>query len=97
MPSAARIHDMHQCPQVNVNSVPHVGGPVLGPGAATVLIGGVTAAVLGDNLLCNGPADTIIKGSATVLFEGKPAARAGDLTAHGGSIVTGIPTVEIGG
>src|SRR5512137_1539801 len=28
---------------------------------------------------------------------GKPAARLGDMTAHGGSIVVGLPTVLIGG
>jgi uncharacterized Zn-binding protein involved in type VI secretion len=35
-------------------------------------------------------------GSTTVLIGGQPAARMGDLTAHGGSIVTGLPTVLIG-
>ena len=34
---------------------------------------------------------------ATVLIGGKPAARIGDSTAHGGSIVLGFPTVLIGG
>ncbi len=33
----------------------------------------------------------------TVKIGGKPAARMGDPTAHGGSIVTGLPTVNIGG
>jgi len=36
-------------------------------------------------------------GSATVMFGGKPAARLGDITAHGGSIIAGDPTVMIGG
>ena len=35
-------------------------------------------------------------GSATVLIGGQPAARMGDMTAHGGSIVIGFPTVMIG-
>ncbi|MEL7251505.1 MAG: PAAR domain-containing protein, partial [Bacteroidota bacterium] len=39
----------------------------------------------------------IIKGSATVMINGKPAARMGDTTDHGGSIVAGLPTVMIGG
>jgi uncharacterized Zn-binding protein involved in type VI secretion len=30
------------------------------------------------------------------LIGGKPAARVGDTTAHGGSIVVGLPTVLIG-
>jgi uncharacterized Zn-binding protein involved in type VI secretion len=55
------------------------------------------AAVVGDMCVCAGPPDTIIKGSATVMIGGKPAARMGDSTAHGGSIVNGCPTVMIGG
>ena len=97
MPSAARISDMHTCPMVNPGGAPHVGGPVVGPGAATVLIGGMPAAVVGDLLVCAGPPDTIVKGSATVLIAGKPAARQGDLTSHGGVIVAGCATVQIGG
>lgn len=97
MPAAARIGDMHTCPQVNPGPVPHVGGPIVAPGVPTVFIGGQPAAVVGDLLTCVGPPDTIVKGSATVLIGGKPAARQGDLTAHGGVIVTGIPTVMIGG
>ncbi len=97
MPSAARISDLHTCPMVNPGGVPHVGGPVVGPGAATVMIGGMPAAVVGDMLVCTGPPDTIVKGSATVLIGGKPAARQGDLTSHGGVIVAGHPTVQIGG
>ena len=77
--------------------MPHVGGPVLGPGAPTVLIGGLPAAVVGDNVTCVGPPATVVKGSATVLIAGKPAARMGDTTAHGGMIVLGMPTVLIGG
>ncbi|RAJ06513.1 putative Zn-binding protein involved in type VI secretion [Chitinophaga skermanii] len=96
MPPAARISDMHVCPMAN-GPVPHVGGPVIGPGAPTVLIGGMPAAVVGDMCTCTGPPDVIIKGSATVLIGGKPAARMGDTTAHGGSIVLGAPTVMIGG
>lgn len=96
MPPAARIGDNHVCPMVT-GVVPHVGGPVTGPGVPTVLIGSIPAAVVGDLLACVGPPDTIVKGSATVLIGGKPAARLGDLTAHGGTIVVGLPTVMIGG
>jgi len=63
----------------------------------TVLIASLPAAVLGDMLTCVGPPDTIVKGSATVMIGGKPAARLGDSTAHGGTIVLGCPTVMIGG
>lgn len=93
---AARVGDMHVCPMVN-GTVPHVGGPVMPPGCPTVLIGGMPAARVGDMLVCTGPPDTIIKGSATVMIGGMPAARMGDTTAHGGTIVVGCPTVLIGG
>ncbi len=96
MPPAARLTDMHVCPLVT-GVVPHVGGPIMGPGVPTVLIGGQPAAVVGDLVTCTGPPDTIAKGSATVMIGGKPAARMGDLTAHGGNIVLGLPTVMIGG
>ena len=77
--------------------VPHVGGPIIGPGVPTVQIGGLPAAVIGDLCSCAGGPDTVIKGSATVLIGGKPAVRMGDSTAHGGLIVIGAPTVLIGG
>jgi uncharacterized Zn-binding protein involved in type VI secretion len=61
-----------------------------------VLIAGMPAAKVGDNLVCVGPPDTIVMGSATVMIGGAPAARQGDTTAHGGTIVAGAPTVMIG-
>jgi len=88
---------MHTCPMVNPNGSPHVGGPILPPGAPTVLIEGMPAARMGDMAICSGPPDTIIQGSATVMIEGMPAARMGDMTAHGGQIMAGSPTVMIGG
>jgi uncharacterized Zn-binding protein involved in type VI secretion len=91
---AARIGDMHVCPMVDV-LVPHVGGPIVGPGAPNVLIGGMPAARIGDMLACVGPPDVIATGSATVMFGGSPAARLGDMTAHGGVIVSGCPLVLI--
>lgn len=91
---AARLGDMHFCPVAD--PVPHVGGPITGPGNPKVLIGGMPAAVVGDLLTCIGPADTIVKGSAKVLIGGKPAARMGDQCAHGGSIAVGYPKVLIG-
>ncbi len=99
MKPAARIGDMHVCPMVTpgVPPVPHVGGPVIGPGVPNVLIGGVPAATAGDMCTCVGPPDPIALGSLTVLIGGKPAARMGDTTMHGGSIVVGCPTVLIGG
>jgi uncharacterized Zn-binding protein involved in type VI secretion len=76
--------------------VPHVGGPILPPGAPTVLIGGLPAARVGDKCVCVGPIDVIAKGSSGVFIAGPMAARMGDMTAHGGVIVMGFPTVMIG-
>lgn len=99
MSPAARITDLHVCPMVSPPpaAVLHIGGPIVGPGMPTVLIGGRPAAVVGDMAVCVGPPDSIVKGSGTVLKGGRPAARLGDSTAHGGSIVLGYPTVIIGG
>ena len=92
---AARITDMHVCPMVT-GVVPHVGGPVVQPGAPTVLIAGLPAATVTSMCVCVGPPDMIALGSFTVLLSGLPAARLGDMTAHGGSIVAGAPTVLVG-
>ena len=99
MPPAARLGDMHVCPMVTPGTppVPHVGGPITGPGCPTVLIGGIPAARVSDMAICVGPPDVIVMGSTTVLIGGLPAARIGDSTAHGGMIVVGCPTVFIGG
>ena len=96
---AARITDMHVCPMVTPGTppIPHVGGPILTPVTPTVLIGNMPAAGVTSSCICVGPPDTIIKGSMTVLIGNKPAARIGDSTVHGGSIVSGFPTVLIGG
>ncbi|MCC4587585.1 PAAR domain-containing protein [Xanthomonas codiaei] len=95
MQPAARLTDLHVCPMVT-GVVPHVGGPILGPGAPTVLIGGLPAARIGDAAVCVGPPDSIVAGAPTVLIAGQPAARLGDSTAHGGVITLGCFTVLIG-
>ena len=99
MPPAARLTDMHACPMQTpgLPPIPHVGGPIVGPGVPAVLICKLPAAVVGDSATCVGPPDTIVMGSTTVMIGGKPAARIGDSTAHGGNIVIGCPTVMIGG
>ena len=99
MPPAARLTDLHTCPMQTpgLPPIPHVGGPVVGPGVPTVLMGKLPAAVVGDSAVCVGPPDTIVQGSSTVLIGGRPAARIGDATAHGGQIVLGLFTVMIGG
>ena len=98
MPAAARHTDFHSCPMQTpgVPPIPHVGGPV-SQGVPTVLIGGLPAATVGSMCVCVGPPDSIVKGSSSVIIGGMPAARMGDSTAHGGSVVSGLPTVIIGG
>lgn len=92
MPSAVRVTD-----------TTNHGGTVIGPGVATVLIGGMPAAVLADNHMCSLPPNThqptvspFIQGSATVMIGGKPAVRVGDTCVCGASAVVGEPTVIIG-
>jgi uncharacterized Zn-binding protein involved in type VI secretion len=77
-------------------------GMIAGPGASNVLIGGLPAAVVGDEHICafpvppGHPPNVIAEGSEVVKFGGKPAARVGDLCACGAQIEAGIPTVDIG-
>ena len=97
---AARVTDMHTCPMQTpgVPPIPHVGGPILPvpPLTKPVLIAGLPAATVGSMCTCVGPPDNIVKGSTVALIGGKPAARMGDTTAHGGVIVAGCPQVMIG-
>ncbi|WPR75111.1 PAAR domain-containing protein [Algoriphagus sp. NG3] len=92
MPAAARFGD----------TTTH-GGTIIGPGIPTVLIGGMPAAVVGDNHACSLPPNThqptvspFIAGSATVLIGGMPALRVGDSCVCGASPAVGEPTVIIG-
>ena len=95
MPPAARKGDMHSCPAQS-GGVPHNGGVIMGPGANSVLINGVPAAVVGDAMFCFGSIDKITTGSATVFINGRPAARMGDHSEHGGTITNGAANVLIG-
>ena len=77
---------------------------ISGPGVATVLIGGMPAAVAGDMHVCSmppvagpHPPSPIALGSFTVLIGGRPAARVGDISGCGAPIVLGCLLVEIGG
>lgn len=56
------------------------------PGLSTVLTGELPAARSTDMAVCVGPPDVIALGSTAVMIGGSPAARVGDLTAHGGGI-----------
>jgi uncharacterized Zn-binding protein involved in type VI secretion len=94
MPFAARITDL------TAHS-----GVVGGTGVINVLIGGQPAAVAGNPALCfhlcglptPHPPGPFVKGSATVLIGGLPALRMGDLSCCGATVVSGAPTVLIGG
>lgn len=78
-------------------------GMITGPGIVNVKIGGLTAAVVGDQHACafpvppGHPPNVIAQGSTTVKIGGRPAARVGDLCACGAKIEAGIPNVNIGG
>ena len=91
MPPAARVGD------VTVH-----GGAVTGPGVATVLVGGMPAAVLGDLHSCpippppHVPVTPFTVGSATVLVGGRPALRVGDPAGCGATVAVGLPTVLLG-
>lgn len=91
---AARLTDMHVCPAFT-GPVPHVGGPIVAPGAPTVLIGKLPAARVSDMCVCVGPPDSIVAGSAKVMIMNLPAARITSSCAHGGMVVAGFPTVLI--
>ena len=79
------------------------GGTVIGPGNATVLIGGKPAAVLGDMHICSLPpnghqptASPFTLGSSSVLIGNKPAIRTSDSCICGAMPIVGDPTVIIG-
>lgn len=91
MPPAARVTD----------TTTH-GGTIVGPGAPTVLIGGMPAAVVGDTHVCvlppntHPPATPFPSGSGTVLIGGVPALRTTDTAGCGAMAAVGEPTVMIG-
>lgn len=79
------------------------GGTLTGPGVATVLIGGMPAAVAADMHACVLPPDShqptvsaFPSGSATVLIGGMPALRTSDTCICGAGSAVGDPTVLIG-
>lgn len=90
----ATVGSMHVCPMCT-GTVPHVGGPVSGPGASNVLINGKPAALVGDMCTCVGPPDVIVQGNPFVKINGKAVVCVGDMTAHGGVITMGEGNVTI--
>lgn len=90
----ATVGSMHVCPMCS-GTVPHVGGPITGPGIAGITINGQPVAVMGDMCTCAGPPDTIVQGCPGITANGMPIAMVGSMTAHGGQIMQGIPGVTI--
>ncbi|MDA3832629.1 MAG: PAAR domain-containing protein, partial [Spirochaetales bacterium] len=90
----ATVGSLHVCPLCS-GLVPHVGGPVTGPGMPGATINGQPIAVMGDMCACAGPPDTIVQGCPGVTINGKPVATVGCMTAHGGQIVQGVPGATI--
>ena len=69
-----------------------------------MLVAGLPAAVVGDLHVClmpplagPHPPAPFTKGSTTVLIGGRPALRMGDMSGCGAVIITGAPTVIVGG
>lgn len=97
MPLAARaLIDQHVCPMVD-GVKPHVGGPVAPPCSLTVQSELAAQGRGTDRATCIGPPDFIVTGSGSVQVNDLPAARQTDKTMHGGTLLTGAATVEIGG
>lgn len=98
--SAPHCHAPIHPPAPTPTPVPHPALPLLliPPGAPTVLIGNLPAAIMGGQTapcllpgcVPGGPG-TIIQGSATVLIQNMPAARVTDQTLHS-SCVAPIPS-----
>lgn len=91
-------------PAARAGDVTNHPGVLTGPGVPMVLIGGLPAATAGNPHTCAfpppagpHPPSVVVGGSSTVLIGGRPAARMGDTTGCGAAIVSGAPTVLIGG
>ena len=87
---------------VRVGDATTHGGTVVGPGVATVLIGGMHAAVAGDIHVCSLPPNShqpttspFPAGSVTVMIGGMPALRTTDTCICGAMAAVGEPTVSI--
>lgn len=89
-PFLARLGDFHLCPMVTpvpgAPPVPHVGGPIIGPGVVGALLGGVPLSVLGDFCYCNLIPDSVSSGVITAIIFGRPATMLGSVTIHGGVV-----------
>lgn len=94
MKQIVTINMNHVCPMVT-GLVPHVGGPIIGPGSPGVFVNGTPVSVMGDACICCGPPDMIIQGYPGVFADGVPVVVQGCMTAHGGIIPAGVPGVMV--
>lgn len=89
MKPVATLGDLHTCPV-------HSKGAITDAGQSHVKLNGIPIAVMSGACSCRKPHDNpMVLGSATVRINGKGIMRLGDMTLHGGKIVTGKPTVTI--
>jgi len=88
---------------VRVGDSTNHGGTVVGPGVATVLVGGMPVATMGDMHICSLPpnshqptASPFIASNVSVLIAGKPVLTTLDSCACGAMAVIGSATVSVG-
>lgn len=88
---AVRLADLHDCSL-------HVAGPIIGPGAPTVLIEGGIASCLGDTVAgADGSfAHVVIGGTVGTVMLGRPATRLAEPTDNAGAVSSGATSVLIG-
>ncbi|HEX6289751.1 MAG TPA: PAAR domain-containing protein [Herpetosiphonaceae bacterium] len=80
-------------PAARLTDTTATGDIITGPGAPTVLIGGLPAACVGDATVGAACTGTITMGSGTVLIGGRPAAR---ITSQvNGVNSAGVPTTTV--
>ena len=93
---AVKLGDAFSCPVANPQ--PHGGGVIQKVENKAVFIEEKQAARTGDQGVCAGTGATniIAGGSNSVFINNKPAARKGDSMAHGGALVGGAHSVNIG-
>lgn len=88
-----RLGDTHHCPKSG--STAHGQGKVVS-GQSSALFDGMPVACAGDMVQCaDGSMTQILEGNACVKVNGKRVALVGDLTEHGGTLLTGASDIWI--
>lgn len=94
MKQIVTINLNHVCPMVT-GYIPHIGGPIVGPGCSGVLVDGTPVSIMGDTCICYGPPDVVVQGYPGVLVDGTPVVVQNCMTAHGGIIPMGVAGVTV--